>query len=92
MPEPFDFRDHADRLLLLSSVLAETVDLEGILATISSADAVGPILYPGAYRDAIWRGDLEALGRLARAAQNLQREARAARDLAARATTARLAR
>lgn len=65
----------ADALLLKMSmhkiglampVLAQ-VDTTGIIRTIEMAHSIGPFLDPTKYRDALYRGDMDAIADLARA-------------------------
>lgn len=62
----FDFDPEAQKLLLFMRALAD-VELGKILATIEMAHAVGWAVDPTKYRDALQKGDMDALGRLARA-------------------------
>lgn len=63
----FDLKGHADRMLLAVSILAESVDLEQITAVVATAHSLAPLLDPTAYRDALYRGDMDAIARLAAA-------------------------
>lgn len=62
------FSDEADRLVLLVGMLRQ-VDLRVLLETIEHAESLGPIVYPGEYRDAAQRGALWQIRDLAIAAQ-----------------------
>lgn len=66
MPSDFEFIGEANRMLLAMQVLAD-VDIEQVLATVDSADTLGPLLDPTAYRDALYRGDMHAVRDLAAA-------------------------
>lgn len=62
----FDFLGNAQRLGLAFKLIAESVDLEKMIVTAEYAHAIGPMLDPTKYRDALERGDLEAITDLAR--------------------------
>ena len=67
MGEPvFDFKGETDRMLLAARFLA-SVNLDKIIETISDAHSYGPILDPTKYRDALSRGDMDRVNRLAQA-------------------------
>jgi hypothetical protein len=63
--EPFDFKAETDRMLLASQVIA-ALDLDQIIATVDRADSLGPIVDPTAYQNAISKGDMHAVQKLAR--------------------------
>ncbi len=71
--DSFDFRVEADRLVIVVAALAN-VDLAGIRASISTADALGPILDPTAYMKALHGGGMHEIERLADLAQPLVNE------------------
>lgn len=62
----FDFIPEAQKLLLFMQGLAD-VDLGKIVATVEMAHTVGWVIEPTMYRDALQKGDMDALARLARA-------------------------
>jgi hypothetical protein len=63
-----DFSGEIQRMLLPMPILA-TVDLDGIRDVISRAHALGPFIDPTAYRDALYRGDMDDAAELARLLQ-----------------------
>jgi hypothetical protein len=63
----FDFKGNADRLLLAVKFLADTVDLDGMVFTLSMTHSLGAVLDPTAYRDALQRGDMHRVESLVRA-------------------------
>lgn len=64
--EPRDFKVEVDRLLLVAQFL-DGIDLVFIQDNVGYADTLGPLLEPMKYRDALQRGDMHAVGDLARA-------------------------
>lgn len=62
----FDFNPEARKLLLFMRALAD-LELGKIVATIEMAHTVGWAVDPTLYRDALQKGDMDAIGRLARA-------------------------
>lgn len=66
MSDDFDFRIEADKLLLAMRFLAD-LDLDGILRTVEIAHTVGWVIDPTKYRDALSRGDMDAVRDLAAA-------------------------
>lgn len=54
MTEPFDIRVESDRVCLLASLISE-LPLERVIEEIGSADAIGPLIDPTAYRDMLYR-------------------------------------
>lgn len=64
----FDFVGNVQRLSLAMNVLAAgSVDLDGIIETVGYVHALGPVLDPTKYRDALYRGDMDAMADVARA-------------------------
>jgi hypothetical protein len=76
---PFDFLIQADRLVLAAQLLSE-VDLNYLLSEVNRADTLGPILDPTRYRDALNRGSMHAIARLAQSALQFSHEFQAVRD------------
>lgn len=64
----FDYLGNVQRLGLVMQALA-SVELHKIIATTEYAHSLGPILDPTKYRDALYRGDMDAMAELARALQ-----------------------
>lgn len=62
--EPFVYEVEVNKLLLAVRFLAN-VDVKGIREAISYADAVGWAVDPTMYRDALEKGDMHAIQRLA---------------------------
>lgn len=60
----FDYLGNVQRLGLVMQAL-ESVDLAGIVETTSMAHAVGWVVDPTKYRDALQRGDMDAMRDLA---------------------------
>lgn len=65
----FDYKGNADRLLLAFRLIAESVDLDQMLAVSSYADAIGPFIDPTLYMRSADRGDRAAIDDLCRALQ-----------------------
>lgn len=61
----FDFQATVDRMLLCVRLLADDVDLGQIRSVVAMADAVGAFVDPTKYRDALQRGDMRRVERLA---------------------------
>jgi hypothetical protein len=59
-----DFTSEVQKLGLAMRVIA-TVDLDFITETVDHAHAVAPLLDPTKYRDALRRGDMDAIAELA---------------------------
>lgn len=62
----FDLAGNVQRLGLAFRVISESVDLDGIVATVEMAHTIGAVLDPTKYRDALSRGD-NAIAELAAA-------------------------
>lgn len=65
----FDYIGNVQRLSLAMNVLATGVDLDGIIELTEYVHALGPAVDPTKYRDALERGDMDAMADLARALQ-----------------------
>lgn len=61
-----DFKGEVDKMLLAARVIAD-LNLAGIVDTVSRAHTLGPFVDPTRYRDALHRGDMDRVGRLAAA-------------------------
>lgn len=61
-----DFPGAVQKIGLAMNVLA-TLDLGAIRSTVEMAHTMGPILDPTKYRDALHRGDMDSIARLAAA-------------------------
>jgi hypothetical protein len=61
-----DFEDTVRKIGLAMNVLAG-LDLPAVCSTVEMAHTMGPFLDPTKYRDALQRGDMDAIGRLAAA-------------------------
>lgn len=61
----FDYKTQVDKLLLGMQFIA-SVDIAEIRATVERADSLGPFVDPTAYMEALQKGDMHAIGELAR--------------------------
>lgn len=69
VPPHFDVIGETQRLGLAMRVIADSVDVDGIVRCVEDAHTVGWFLDPTKYRDALQRGDMDAIADLARALQ-----------------------
>lgn len=60
----FDFNNAIQKIGLAMPVLA-TVELDKITATVEMTHTIGPFLDPTKYRDALQKGDMDSIARLA---------------------------
>jgi hydrogenase maturation factor len=65
-PVDFDLKSEVDRMMLAMSFL-ESLDLDSVLRAVGDAHLVGWFLDPTRYRDAMQRGDMDAMAEMARA-------------------------
>lgn len=64
----FDLGGFTRRVGLAMNLIAlEADNLEKFLATVEAAHAIGPFVDPTAYRDALYRGDMDAMAAVCRA-------------------------
>lgn len=61
----FDYKLQVDKLLLGMQFIA-SVDIAAIQATVRHAHSYGPFADPTGYREALQKGDMDAIGELAR--------------------------
>lgn len=66
--DDFDFKGQSDKLLLVGQFLT-SIDLNGIVSLVDTTHGLAPMLDPTAYRDALHRGDMDAIRDFARALQ-----------------------
>lgn len=80
----FDLSNESNKLALLCGILCD-INLDGIVAAVGHADALGPFLAPTEYRDMLYRkGNMHDAAKLAQLAQPLQKAARELREAVAR--------
>ena len=53
--------------LAMQLIASEADNLERFIATVETAHTVGPFVDPTAYRDALYRGDMDAMAAVCRA-------------------------
>jgi hypothetical protein len=59
-----DFKSQCDKMLLAVKLLAD-LELAAIVDTVERAHSLGPFVDPTAYRDALYRGDMDTIRDLA---------------------------
>jgi len=64
--DDFDVKSETQRMFLAMSFLAD-LNLQGLTEVVRDAHTIGPIVDPTAYRDALWRGDMDRMARIAEA-------------------------
>lgn len=64
--DDFDLKTECDRMILAMNFIAE-LSLEKITETVERAHTLGPLIDPTKYRDALQRGDIDRVARLAEA-------------------------
>lgn len=62
--EEIDINSEFQKIGMCMRVLA-TVDITGILETIEMAHTLGPFIDPTKYRDALYRGDMDEMAKVA---------------------------
>lgn len=60
----FDYKSSVDKMMLVARVMAE-LPLDEITDAISRAHTLGPFIDPTKYRDALYSGDMDLIGKLA---------------------------
>lgn len=66
MIDDVDFKQQADKMMLVMQILADSVDLQGILDIAQTTDAIGPFVDPTAYRDMLYRkGNMHDIAKIA---------------------------
>lgn len=68
MDENFDFKSQTDKMILAMGFIA-SIDVSGIIDAVENAHIIGPFVDPTKYRDALQRGDIDSVSRLAHSLQ-----------------------